>query len=184
MISSRIFTFTCGFCNKPTELKEAKLQMIIACPHCGQVLYEMDDENPRLRLTKEFRSAYSQMLAEMKELRTLLKDLEIQSKKTEPEFSTELNPALMTVNINIINLIKKLINENELSDSDTRDSAGSALGLISSQTQRISSLINEATDMSHSAFSEKVAELRKGEKEIFMFIRMLDKYLKIKSDLY
>ncbi len=183
MISKRVFTYVCGFCEKPSEIQESRIAGILACPHCGQVLYEIDDQYKRIRVTKNFRIFYRELLQALKDLRTVSRSFEnFASGKVVNDSGSLAIPADLSRYADLIrSLSSKLLNENEFSDSDTRDSVSGAVTLIISQSDRLRKAA-EISTADENALSHAQG-IRSAEKEIFAFIRMLDKYLHERSDL-
>lgn len=156
----------CNFCKKSVPLRKERLQRILGCPHCGYVLYELDDEAGRnLQYSKVFMESYlslGEILLHMRRKITGTEEGLVGREEVKEARS----------------LSAEITNQMALCDNETYQSMTELIPMIDSYLD----LMDSPSVFEEKPTGEFLENIRDTEKNMNSFIRMMDMYLQIRRD--
>ncbi len=186
MTDDTIIEMVCEHCGAVNRLTPGHgLRELGLCSRCMQLLYELDDQNQRIRITKKFRTLYQ----ELRELwSTIQRDLGAINQKlrhTEQMASSsntgslaEIFSAVELVTNRSLQIMSALQNENSISDPETRTSMEEFLPLLHRFFDEVPDRIEKLTETREEEKAIAIYdEWKKMSKDASTFFHLMDKYL-------
>jgi len=177
-------TIHCTYCGNENRVSTQRIRDLVLCTHCNDVLFELDFSLKDIRLTKRFGELYRILTHQLGEIRKMLvqfdKEHKIQYCGDAADFG-KIDSETIIPEKNLsgtIEILEKLLNENQICDNDTRKSIEDLCILLKNYIQNTEEFC-KMFDGTKSAASlrDSYTNLRNLEKEVNAFIRMMTSYL-------
>lgn len=166
----------CPRCGTVNEFRSDALRPIAGCKSCGDLIYEIDEESSKVRITKRFRDYYRELKGLWPILHKEVAGIRIKEQKGE-----SIDSALDSIEAIVaraLEICSHMANENGLSDDETRASTSDFLPVLESYLNSLSGFRNELKSASAPDEAANVAsKYRDSAKDASVFFHLMDMYL-------
>ena len=184
MNDTSTLTINCTYCGKENKINSQYLKDLVACRSCGEVLYELDETMRDIRITKRFRELYQILLPQIGDIRKMLvkfdKEINLSYCNDDVQIGIiDKNSIIPEKNITGVGeIIKKLFNENNVSDENTSSSMVDFFSILENYIKTADDYSSMFDGSKNTAdLKESYRNLRSLEKEVNAFVRMMTVYL-------